>query len=318
MELTRKIGVIVVNYGVAHELPDSLAALSDLQNLIVVIVDNYFSDTERDRCRSLSAEMGWSLVEMTSNAGFGAGCNAGVERAASLGCEDILLLNPDATIELADIARIQQRSATDDTSMLAPTVMAPDPRNPGSDRVWFRGGLISWAKGLAYHSVGPAPDSGFDWLTGACIYFRLEAWAKLDGFDESYFLYWEDVDFTYRWKRIGGRLVVLDDAIAYHRVGGTQSTGTPGKSTTFIYYNMLNRARFASKHLSTSGRIRWILATPFPAFRILRRNRPAFTGDHAIEYWGAFIRGTFAGLRMMLGRGSPPANAVGVRSQVDG
>lgn len=315
---SRKLGVVVVNYGVADELRESLARFRPRPDIAVVVVDNYFSAAERETCRHLASEMGWSLVEMPMNAGFGAGCNAGVAWAKGHGCEDILLLNPDAAIELDDIAKLQARSSEDDRAMVAPLIMAPDPRSPGSDRVWFRGGMIAWTKGVAFHSLDPAPSDGFDWLTAACLYLRVEAWTELGGFDESYFLYWEDVDFTHRWKRSGGRLIVLDDATAYHRVGGTQTGPASGKSTTFIRYNLLNRARFASLHGDPGRRLVWALTTPLAVVRLLRRNRAAFLGAHASGYWKALAHGTFGGLRLILKDESHTVSSPDPKAGTDG
>ncbi len=70
-----------------------------------------------------------------------------------------------------------------------------------------------------------------------------ELWDLVGGFDESYFLYWEDVDLSWRIVAAGGRLAVAEDLTAFHAVGATQAGST--KSATYVYYSARNRLRFA-------------------------------------------------------------------------
>jgi N-acetylglucosaminyl-diphospho-decaprenol L-rhamnosyltransferase len=119
--------VVVVNYG-SHELleqnlrPVGASALAP----IVVVVDNPTSASERAAVLEPAATYGWSLVEPPVNLGFGAGMNAGVARAAELGADTFLLLNPDATIDVASIELLLARVAAEPMTLVAPVVTRPD------------------------------------------------------------------------------------------------------------------------------------------------------------------------------------------------
>src|SRR4051812_18259879 len=98
------LAVIVVGYGSSRLLEQNLAPLSRrLDGARTVVVDNRTTDEERQTMRRLSAAEGWELVEPDGNLGFGLGMNAGAERALAEGATHLLLLNPDATIEPADV-----------------------------------------------------------------------------------------------------------------------------------------------------------------------------------------------------------------------
>ena len=58
-----------------------------------------------------------------------------------------------------------------------------------------------------------------DWLSGACMLTRRDALHKVDGFDERYFLYWEDADLCRRLRAHGYHVRYVPEATAFHRVG---------------------------------------------------------------------------------------------------
>jgi GT2 family glycosyltransferase len=86
-------------------------------------------------------------------------------------------------------------------------------------------------------------------------------WRSVGGFDESYFLYWEDVDLSHRVLAAGGSLEVCADATAVHSEGGTQggehATAGEPKSATYYFYNIRNRMLFAANNLGPGDVERW-------------------------------------------------------------
>ena len=112
------------------------------------------------------------------------------------------------------------------------------------------------------------------WLTGACLMISRELWDRLGGFDDRYFLYWEDVDLSWRCEEAGGRL--------HGRAGGNRGprrgghSGRPRtrertRSATYYYYNTRNRLLFAGAHLDRATRHRWITSSAREAYNILLR-----------------------------------------------
>ena len=93
-------------------------------------------------------------------------------------------------------------------------------------------------------------DGDRTWQTGACFLATIAMWDVVGGFDDDYFMYWEDIDLSWRWREAGGALLLRADATAVHDAGGTQSGA--GKSSLYVYFNCRNRLLFARKRLAST------------------------------------------------------------------
>jgi N-acetylglucosaminyl-diphospho-decaprenol L-rhamnosyltransferase len=266
-EPRRRTAVVVVNYASSELLRSNLTPLSrTAPDLDVVVVDNHSGEPEARAIGRLADDEGWNMVALPDNAGFGAGVNAGVQRARSLGADTFLLLNPDARITAAAVRALARRIAADPLSMVCPLIERPD----GS--AWFRGALVDLRRGRIL-SRSADPDHELAWLTGACVMTGVEVWDLVGGFDDDYFLYWEDVDLSVRAARAGARLEVCTDVTAVHDEGGTQDPGgrADDMSDAYYYFNIRNRLLFAAKLLTDEQWRRWIVHTPRESYRILLR-----------------------------------------------
>ena len=287
------VGVVVVNYGSHSLIRANLWPNTQMPGDVrVVVVDNFTSVKEAAAASELCDRPGWHFVANSSNLGYGAAMNKGIQRARALGCKIFVLLNPDARIALSDVKLLADRVVECPMRMVSPTVMRPD----GS--LWFSGGTVLVGQGTT--STKPGSDSGAPngWLTGACLVMHDYLWAKVGGFDESFFLYWEDVDLSWRCVASGGELSVADDVYVTHSVGGTQSS--LGKSPQYVFYNCRNRLLFARKHFRSQGRSRWAMTSVTYARAVtLRGGRRNFLRD-PIRLSFAAVRGTISGLVSLL------------------
>jgi GT2 family glycosyltransferase len=330
--VTQTVGpfaLVVVNFG-SHALLDAhlgghRAALGRL-GVSVVVVDNFSTSTELAAIRRTADRGGWQLVESPTNVGFGAAVNLGVSRARELGCDGLLLLNPDAVIGLDVIAALREHVALAPGEAVTPRIVTP------SGRVEFRGSQLRLADGRI-QGLGPGspmrrepfvldttvtgrlsgPTQG--WLSGACLALSLELFDRAGGFDESYFLYWEDLDLSRRIERVGGTLVVRDDLEIVHDEGGTQALRSGRvRPDTYYYFNCRNRLTFAARNLERTAILRWIWFTPRESWQILLRGgRRDVLGSLGPIL--AATRGSLAGLGIALrallrsptgrGRGKP-------------
>ncbi|HEU5223753.1 MAG TPA: glycosyltransferase family 2 protein [Candidatus Lumbricidophila sp.] len=274
-----RVGLVIVNYGSSGLLVNApLPAVGT-----VVIVDNFSTALEREAISALCEGRGWHLVAHDTNRGFGAGVNAGVAAAIGRGAEALVVLNPDATVSTEAVQQLLAELDAEPASLIAPTVYTEQ------GTVWFAGGVLDRRHGIARHAATAATEP--DWVTGACMCFHAAMWAQVDGFDERYFLYWEDVDFSARWRNAGGQLRISVSAVAVHSVGGTQALGALQKSATYIRYNLRGRRLYAALHCSTRERLRWCARTPMYLRRLARitglRQRPLSLR----EFWIPAIRG---------------------------
>ena len=281
--------VIVVNYGSHDLLRQNLVPLTVTGNgMAIVVVDNFSTDAERADVTRLCADNGWTLVPQPNN-GFGAGMNAGVTRAIELGCAVFVLLNPDLAAEPDALLALADQAATEPDTLTAPRILRPD------GRVWFSGGVVRLDIGATRTMPGTDSTDPTGWLTGACLAVHRDLWTRLGGFDGEYFLYWEDVDLSWRCTEVGGRLAVRDDITVVHSVGGTQQS--TGKSLVYYYYNCRNRLLFARKHLDRRTQRRWARRSLTAArLIVLRGGKRQFLRTPWQPIWAA-VSGTVAGLR---------------------
>ncbi|MDR7382457.1 glycosyltransferase family 2 protein [Promicromonospora iranensis] len=261
--------LVVVSYGSSELLAANVPRTAGDSGVRVVVVDSWSSDVERAAVSRLAAEHGWDLLTPDRNTGFGGGCNLGVQHALGAGADVVVLLNPDAWSDPDGLATLAG-AARAERALVAPPVLRPD------------GGTYS--RGLTFLSLADGTMSGqrrlpddVPWLSGACLAVGAELWADLGGFDEDYFLYWEDVDLSYRVQQLGARLVVAEGVHVVHAEGGTQESRGRAKSETYYRYDIGNRMLFARKHLDGPGVRRWRRTLPAAARAVaLRGGRRQF------------------------------------------
>ena len=284
------VAIVVVNYGSSALLERNLVPIARESGARVVVVDNLTDDAERARVVALAARESWSTVLPDSNTGFGGGMNLGVARAREEGSSRYLLLNPDASMGLDSLTALVHRSVAAPLALISPRVLRPD----GS--VWFDGADLYLHDGRIRsprrrHALAPAPWE--PWLSGACLIVDDELWQRVGGFDESYFLYWEDVDLSHRVLAAGGTLELCAEATAVHDEGGTQEREGAAKSSTYYFYNIRNRMLFAVRNLEADDVRRWKrLIVPVAREVLLQGGRRQFALSPAP--WLAGLRGILA------------------------
>ncbi len=256
--MERALALIVVNFASTPLLEANLVRVVDeCAPDVVVVVDNFSSAGERRDVRALCDRERWTLVAPEGNLGFGGGVNRGAVAALDLGATQLLLLNPDAFIGADALARLREAVGEDLDVVAAPRIL------DSQGGVFFAGADVylddGLTRGMSRRGSRPGQPR-WEWLSGACLLIPREIWQRVDGFDEDYFLYWEDVDFSRRVVRAGGQLRVVQDAVALHDEGSTHARPGgrgPAKSATYYYYNIRNRLLFATKHLDEEGMRRW-------------------------------------------------------------
>jgi Predicted glycosyltransferases len=275
------VGVVVVNYASSQLIARNFAGLSGRR---VVVVDNYSGDAERDACTRLCAAQGWQLVT-GPNVGYGEGFNAGLAELDE--CEVVVVANPDLGLAADQLDVLAQAALAHPADLVAPSIIGP------SGRSWGGLGTISLAEGRLY--TKEAAD-GPRWLSGACLAATTELWHRLDGFAPGYFMYWEDVDLSYRVQELGGQCRVLPEPRVRHDVGGTQG----GKAALYYFYNARNRLVFAARNRPAAERWLWLRGSVGELRRIVSRGaEPGRWRKLTRAAWPALL-GTVAGARILL------------------
>jgi GT2 family glycosyltransferase len=201
-----------------------------------VVVDNASSDGSA----SIAGEFPQAtLVRNAENVGFGRAVNQALAVARA---PLVLLMNPDCRLEAGAIDTLRRELGRHPgCAIVGPRILDPDGAEQGSARGdpdmftglfgrsaalrrWFPSLGIS-ERNVVPSSLVPAGESrAVDWLSGACMLARSAALGDVGGFDERYFLYWEDADLCRRLRRAGHHVRYVPSAVAVHRVGHSSST----------------------------------------------------------------------------------------------
>jgi N-acetylglucosaminyl-diphospho-decaprenol L-rhamnosyltransferase len=219
----------------------------------IVVVDNASPDDSAAVAQAHPSSP--ELVRMTQNHGFGAGCNRGASACAS---ETIFFVNPDARLTPGATNRLLMAIDADaNIGIVGAATLDPAGEyhvvSAGAEpslrsaigHFLFLGRLPILGRLFAPMYLPPAaPSQLVDWVGGAALLARRSVFQAVGGFDETMFLYMEDVDLCRRSRSIGGRVRYVADAIVEHRVGGSQ-----GPDAVDRWYEAF--------HAYTSARGRW-------------------------------------------------------------
>jgi len=228
------LGIVIVHYGRSAptiRCVNSVLEDSSTCTFKILLVDNFGNLREKDYPEGIE------IIRCPENPGFGGGANAGVlaleERES---CRIFLVLNNDA--EIADGAMDAIVRVFDDPSVGA----AGGPIRGSDGTLWYAGGVVCRLTGTvrqkrSEYDVLRSRDVGF--IPGTALAVRAKAWREINGFDESFFLYNEDIDLCLRLKRNNWRLRFDPDVLCIHDPG--ESTGSGIRSA--LYLEQLCRGR---------------------------------------------------------------------------
>jgi len=287
------VDVVVVAYRSAAHLRACVEPLAGAPEVRVIVVNNNCPE----RSPATVADLPLTLVEMGRNAGFGAGCNAGARAGEA---EAILFLNPDARIDLADLRRLTQTLEQDrllgacgprivDGAGRTAFTMRREPRlRSAFAEAFFLHHLFphaAWASEIVRHGYEQPRQA--EWLSGAVLCVKREAFTAVGGFDERFFLYSEDTDLCARLRRAGWKVRYEPGAVARH-LGGA-SAPAPGQAAL----KTAARITYAGLHESR-GR--------YLAFRVSFALHEALRLPIACARSRGHVRGRTAALAVCLGR----------------
>ena len=248
---------IILNYRTPQmTLQAAEAALAEMEDLPggLVIVENGSGDSSWEALQEGAAQRGWidgnkvRLVRSEVNGGFGAGMNIGMKAGLPDGSAPgfYYLLNSDAFVEGETISRLRDFLAQNPGAGLAGSFVHGTDDSPhrtafrfpsiaGDFEMAARTGVITR---LLRHSVVamdiPEAETQVDWTAGASLMIRRDVIEEIGGFDETFFLYFEETDLCRRAARAGWRTHYVPTSTVAHI--GSASTGMKSWGRTPPYW----------------------------------------------------------------------------------
>lgn len=228
-----KIAIITVNY---NNLAATLACIrsftktNNLHELRFYVVNNGCTDdSEVLIAKNLKSA---TIINSKVNLGFSGGNNLGINKAIMDGCTHILLINNDAEIISENFFDQLLSSPYDITSAIIVSKNKSD-----------YGGIVDWYFGKNTHRYN---QGEIDYVSGACLFAKAEVFKKVGELDERFFLYYEDVDYCLRAKKLGYTIGVNSNVRIKHQLSA--STNKLGRKKTLILAQ--SHLLFCFKHLS--------------------------------------------------------------------
>jgi GT2 family glycosyltransferase len=221
--------IVIVNWNTGSQLRDCLQSIllaspaSVLQLRQCVVVDNASVDDSAEGLEGLPLPL--AMIRNHENKGFAYACNRGAKVGGS---EYILFLNPDFRLFPDSLVKALR--------------FLEEKRN---ERVGILGIQLVDHNGVVQRNAArfPTPKSLFYQMLGFYL-VRRKVFEELKGFDERFFMYFEDLDFAYRAKQAGWKSYYLADAQALHYGGGASNQVKARR----LSYVLNSRVLYVAKH----------------------------------------------------------------------
>ena len=206
------LSVIIVCYKGWDKLNRCLESLDSFKgekfSMEVIVVDNNSGDKAFDKLKEKFRK--FSFIRNSINGGFANGCNIGA--AGSTG-DNLLFLNPDTVAKEAEVGKCLMQSDQIRIILLFPAGRFLKVERRAKQPVLFRDCYISRhlknQSSILMEKVDEVSKSALfpDWVSGSVMMIRKEIFHKLNGFDEDFWMYSEDVDICRRARNLGGKIV---------------------------------------------------------------------------------------------------------------
>ncbi len=288
-----RVEVVILNWNGKDDTLHCLNSVDKLRypNFHVTVVDNGSVDGSVEAVRATDPSV--TVLANKENLGYSGGNNVGIRYALEQGAEYIWLLNNDAFVEPDALdALIRAAEENPSAGVLGPKVLC----YPETHLLFSAGETFSLWFNRRTINVGKADDGkefaqrDVDYVVGCAILVSNEFVKSVGMLDETFFAYFEEVDWCLRGRRSGHRILFVPRAVVYHK--GEASTGK-GLNPITAYYRTRNWMYFMRKHASA---YHWVAFVPlFSAVFLSRLLVALVRGDVAVA--GSLFRALWWQLR---------------------
>ncbi|MDD5435153.1 MAG: glycosyltransferase family 2 protein [Nitrospira sp.] len=263
--------IIILNW---NGKEDTLACLDsvcklDYPGYHVIVVDNASTDGSVVAIKACYPSATWlTIIENSANIGYTGGNNAGIRYAMEKGADCVWLLNNDTFVEPSSLgALISASEGNPSAGILGPKVLCyPDTHllysRGESYSLWFNRKTIDVGEIDQKQEERPKK---VDYVVGCAMLVTKRFIDKVGMLDDTFFAYFEELDWCFRGRENGFDILYVPDAAIYHKGGG--STG--GISSPIVsYYHTRNWILFMRKHALF---YHWVTFIPLFMFVFSRR-----------------------------------------------
>lgn len=256
--MAKKVAVILVNwnsFSLTSDCIESLSAMS-FADYDVIVVDNGSVDESgsllKEKFRNII------LIQSDTNLGYTGGNNLGMQHALAHNYEYQLLLNNDTFVEPDFLeVLVNYMDEHPETGVIQPLIFF----NHNRSLVWNGGSYYQQWLGYAYTQNYNQPKlqsssqiKEVGWITGCAFLTRSAILSETGLLANNLFIYYEDVDLSFRIKKTGAKLIFHPGSVIYHIAGMSNRNKTKGKegfvNPIVHYLNVRNKIWFLKKYTS--------------------------------------------------------------------
>ncbi len=267
------ISVILLNWNNAPDTLECLASLyaSDDTNYSVLVADNGSTDDSLSQIHQAYPQT--TLIRNGENLGFAEGNNRAIRHAMQTGAHYIFLLNNDTVIAKNSLSLLRRAAVQHPDTCLGPKIYYYD--QPST--IWYGGGEwdpktanINLTERLVEEKDSNQQMKPTEFICGCALFAPVSLIEKTGLMEPRFFLNWEEVDWSFRMRKLGFKTLYLPEAKVWHKISRSFVGGKRGPMWNYFYYR--NRLFWMERHLPFSERLHIAKKVLWPEFKFLVRN----------------------------------------------
>jgi len=299
------VRIVIVNWNTRLQLWNCLQSIivSDKSGFAlerVVVIDNASTDGSLEGLEDLNLPL--QVIRNIENRGFAAACNQG---AKGSNADYLLFLNPDTLFfkdSLLKTITFMEKEENKNIGIIGVQLIDDDgqtsrtcARFPTLSQYMSKIFGLNYLFPKVFHSHfmlewDHENSREIDHVMGAFFLVRRFLYEELDGFDERFFVYLEDVDFSIRARQSGWRSYYLSTVKAFHRGGGSSERVKDVR----LFYSLRSRIMYSYKHFgffsATLILLGTILIEPFSRLILAGLHRSAQEVAQTLKAYGLLLR----------------------------
>ena len=260
-----KVEVIILTWNGKEDTIECLNSLQKVkyENFDITIVDNASTD---DSVEIIAAEFpSVKLIKNNTNLMYAGGNNVAIKEALNGDATHILILNNDTILHEDFLEHLVKAFRSEEKiGIVVPKINYYNNRK----LIWYAGGFVNFFTGNIYHRGLRKHDDGnydlsheVDYATGCCMLIKRELFEEIGLLDEAYYIYTEDVDFSFKAQAAGYKVVFEPRSLIWHKV----SSATGG---AFSFFKIKNKFRSNMRFfIIYASWYHWFTILPFTMIR---------------------------------------------------
>lgn len=290
------ISIIIVNYNSSKDIRKAIETFIKNEkkyyfedSIEFIIVDNNSKIEDIKQLRLLRNFKNVNIIETGENGGFGKANNIGVKNSSY---DNLLFFNADAYVIEPFLEKSIKELNKNDIGVLGLQLMNPDLSKQPScgyfpsiqqyimelTGLYKNKRLFKLTKPIAFNLLDTCEKMSVDYVSGACFFMKKHLFNKINGFDEEFFLYYEETDLCKRVKNLGYNIEVLNLNSVIHI--GSSITGQFSEFKSKCFYE--SYIRFINKNYNNNKAINILMKNILRQKIILARIKRE---DYKVKYY---------------------------------